>query len=105
MTLLPDRDDSEGRIQVWRCIGCGRIEGLQQCIGVCQDRRVELVEVEVHARVLAEVEDLRRDTRALLALVRRLATLTPRAGMHERTFDALQSQARALLESRERWPS
>ncbi len=97
MTLLPDRDDSEGRIQVWRCIGCGRIEGPQQCIGVCQDRKVELVEVEVHARALAEIEDLRREVNGLLSLVRRLATVTPRDGTHEQTYLALQAQARTLL--------
>ena len=107
MALLTHDDEYEGRVQVWRCIGCGRIEGPQQCIGVCQDRKVELVEMEVHARALAEVEDLRREVDGLLALVRRLATVTPREGTHEQTYLALQAQARTLLTGlsrREPWP-
>ena len=27
----------------WQCIGCGRVDAPQPCIGVCQDRKVELV--------------------------------------------------------------
>ncbi|MBI3042566.1 MAG: hypothetical protein HYY78_07040 [Betaproteobacteria bacterium] len=30
------------RVAVWQCIGCGRIEGPQPCIGVCEDRRTYL---------------------------------------------------------------
>jgi hypothetical protein len=29
--------------KAWQCIGCGRLDGPAQCIGVCQDRKVELV--------------------------------------------------------------
>ncbi len=96
MTLLQS-DEYDGRVQVWRCIGCGRIEAPQPCIGVCQDRKVELIEAEVHARVLAEVEELRARMQGLLALARRLATTSPRHGMHEQTYRALQTEARALL--------
>src|SRR5262252_1688753 len=31
------------RIKAWQCIGCGRLDGPQPCLGVCQDRKVELV--------------------------------------------------------------
>ena len=27
-------------IQAWQCIGCGKIEAPQLCIGVCRDRKV-----------------------------------------------------------------
>ena len=27
----------------WQCIGCGRVDAPQPCIGVCQDRKVELI--------------------------------------------------------------
>ena len=30
-------------IEGWRCIGCGRVDAPQPCIGVCEDKRVELV--------------------------------------------------------------
>jgi hypothetical protein len=29
---------SAERIKAWQCIGCGRIEGAQPCIGICEDR-------------------------------------------------------------------
>ena len=34
---------SPERMKAWQCIGCGKLDGPQNCIGVCQDRRVELV--------------------------------------------------------------
>lgn len=97
MTLLQQDDQDEGRVQVWRCIGCGRIESPQQCIGVCQDRRVELVEAAVHARVLAERDALRAQVAGLQALARTIALTTPRPGGCEQTWQALQQTARALL--------
>ena len=39
-------------IRGWQCIGCGRVEAPQNCIGVCRDRKVELV----YASELAEAE-------------------------------------------------
>jgi hypothetical protein len=27
-------------VKAWQCIGCGKIEAPQACIGVCQDRKV-----------------------------------------------------------------
>jgi hypothetical protein len=94
----PKDDESVSEpIPAWQCIGCGRIEAPQTCIGICQDRRVEFV----YASELAETErDLaavsgQRD--ALFALVRRLAWSHPRADEWERSYRALQSQARTLL--------
>ena len=28
--------------KAWQCIGCGRIEAPQTCIGICEDCKVEL---------------------------------------------------------------
>ena len=30
-------------MKAWQCIGCGKLDGPQDCIGICQDRKVELV--------------------------------------------------------------
>ncbi len=30
-------------MKAWQCIGCGRLEGAQPCVGVCQDRAVQVV--------------------------------------------------------------
>jgi hypothetical protein len=91
-------------IAAWQCIGCGRIEAPQTCIGVCQDRRVEFVYAAEYAEVQAELAAARstlasaarsRDT--LDAIVRRLAFSHPRAGEWERSYRALQAQARCAL--------
>src|SRR5690242_9226410 len=31
------------RTTAWQCIGCGRLEADATCLGVCQDRKVEVV--------------------------------------------------------------
>ncbi|HMT38900.1 MAG TPA: hypothetical protein PKD02_09455, partial [Thermomonas sp.] len=38
-------------IEGWRCIGCGKVEATRPCIGVCQDRKVELVAAEDYAEL------------------------------------------------------
>jgi len=30
-------------VKAWQCIGCGKIDAPQTCIGICQDCRVEFV--------------------------------------------------------------
>ena len=70
-------------MKAWQCIGCGRLEASQPCIGICEDRPVELV----YAWQLEEA----------LALLRQLAWSTPREGEWERSFRDLQARARKLL--------
>lgn len=78
---------SAERIKAWQCAGCGRIEGAQPCIGICQDRAAYFVYAEDYDR--------------LESFVRQLATITPRDGEWERTYRALQKRARKFLESEE----
>lgn len=85
------------RMTAWQCIGCGRIEGAQPCIGVCEDRRTEFVYASDHDEILAQLTLARRRTEALAALVRQLAHTTPRKGECERTYAALQARARQAL--------
>ena len=80
------------RFAAWQCTGCGRIEGAQPCIGVCQDRKAEFV-------YAAEYDELEAHASALRALVRQIATITPREGEWERSYRALQARAQRLLES------
>ena len=48
-------------IEAWQCIGCGKLEAPQNCIGACQDRRVELGDFERSYRALqAETRTLLR---------------------------------------------
>jgi len=71
------------RMKAWQCIGCGRLEGQRPCVGICEDRPVELVSAG--------------DFEAFEALVRELATITPRDGAWEKSYLALQARARALM--------
>ena len=84
-------------VQAWQCIGCGKIEAPQTCIGVCQDRKVEFVYAFEHEETLAQLRLARRQAEAFGALVRQLARTTPREGQWERTYRALQGQANRAL--------
>ena len=87
------------RVTAWQCIGCGRIEGAQPCVGICQDRKTDFVYASDHDEVLAQLALARRHADALAALVRQLAYTTPRGAEWERTYRALQARARRTLEA------
>ena len=78
-------------IEGWRCIGCGKVDAPRPCIGVCQDKRVELVLAADYAEMAWRVEQLE----AALALI---AHVTPKPEVLAATWQALQARARALLE-------
>ncbi|MCC6198155.1 MAG: hypothetical protein IT518_27195 [Burkholderiales bacterium] len=84
-------------IKAWQCIGCGRLEAPANCIGVCQDRKVELVSAWDYAEVAVALEDAQQRGVALASLLGRLAHTTPREGTFKDSYLALQEQARKLL--------
>ena len=84
-------------VKAWQCIGCGMIEAPQNCLGVCEYRKTELVYADAYEQVLAQAEDAQRRANGLEALVRQLASATPRNGEWERSYRALQDQARRVL--------
>jgi hypothetical protein len=84
-------------VKAWQCIGCGRIEGPQTCIGICQDRKVEFVYASEHQETLTQLTLARRQASALETLVRRLASTNPRADAWEQSYRAMQEQARSTL--------
>jgi Flp pilus assembly CpaE family ATPase len=86
------------RVTAWQCIGCGRIEGAQPCIGVCQDRKVDFVYAADHDKALAQLALRSRQAKTLTTLVRQLAYTTPRENEWEHTYRALQARARRMLE-------
>ena len=75
------------RRKVWECVGCGRIDDPRPCVGICRDEKVEYVPAAEHDRAMA----------ALLAVVRTIATTTPKTGEAQRHWKALQASARAAL--------
>lgn len=80
-------------MKAWQCIGCGRIDAPQTCVGVCEYARIEVMHTWEHEEALAGERERRA---ALESLVHRLARVTPRAGEWERSFRALQEEARRL---------
>ena len=104
MRHMPAKSEIESAaplvVEAWRCIGCGRIEAPQPCIGVCEDRKVRLIDAADHEAALAELRDAQERAAALEGLVRRLATTKPRAGAWERSYKALQAEAERALAAR-----
>jgi hypothetical protein len=84
---------------VWRCIGCGRIEAPQPCIGVCEDRKVRMVEFADHAAVASRLDDAADTVAALKGILRRITLTKPRDGQWERTYGALQAEARRVIDT------
>ena len=84
-------------VNAWQCIGCGKIEAPQPCVGVCQDRKVQFVYAEEYEEALVEARQAARRADALQALVGQLALTTPRKGEWEQCYRALQSRARRAM--------
>lgn len=83
--------------QVWQCIGCGRIEAPQPCIGVCKDRKVFMVGRDEHERVLTENQALLARLEHAHAALLRFGQARPREGQWESAWNALQEQVRDVL--------
>ena len=77
-------------LKVWQCVGCGRIDHPQPCVGICSDRRQELVYASDYADALERIESLEE-------LLRRIAFTNPRDGQWEPAWRALQRDARQAL--------
>ncbi len=84
-------------IQAWQCIGCGKVEAPQTCVGICQDKKVLLVDAREHDSELKSAQDA---ADGLESLVRLIAYTTPRKGEWEQTYRAMQQRARSALRQR-----
>ena len=84
-------------VKAWQCIGCGSIEAPQTCIGVCQHRKVEFVYAFEHQATLDELAHTRAERDRLIALLRRMAHVTPRHGDWQGTLQRFQRDARDAL--------
>jgi hypothetical protein len=87
------------RVKAWQCIGCGRIEAPQTCIGICQDRKVEFVYAFEHEEALAQLTGALTRIDELEAIACQLAWTKPRTGEWEHSYLALQQRARKILAS------
>ena len=93
---MEDREPAE-RFTAWQCIGCGKIEAPQECIGVCKDRKVQFVYAENYDELARQLDAGGGNNKEILEVLTRLAWTTPRNGEWERGYRALQAQARRLL--------
>ena len=84
-------------VKAWQCIGCGKIEAPQNCIGVCQDRKVQFVYAFEYEEMQAQAKRAQHRASVLEAVVRQLACTTPRNGEWERSFVGLQGHAKRAL--------
>ena len=82
--------------KAWQCTGCGRIDGPQQCVGICQDRKAEFVYASDLAAAEARAEEVQARLRTLEAFVRRIGFSTPRDGQWERSYRSIQREAQQL---------
>jgi hypothetical protein len=89
------------RYPAWQCVGCGRIDGPQPCVGICRDRKVELVDAAALDRAEARSAEIEQRAQARIAELERLlqvlAHTTPHADAWERSWLQLQARARELL--------
>ena len=97
MSFMSDAEEGRGRVRVWQCAGCGRIEAPQPCIGICEDAKIELVHAADYEDAVARLGAARDQLKALEKVVRQIARTTPRGGEWERTYRNLQEQARQAL--------
>lgn len=84
-------------IQAWQCIGCGKLEAPQPCIGVCKDKKVFMVGKDEHERVLAQNQALLDQLERARAMLQRFGLAKPREGQWESSWNALQAQLREAL--------
>jgi hypothetical protein len=84
-------------IQAWQCIGCGKIEAPQPCIGVCRDRKVLFIGKDEHEAALAEIARLREQLQSVASRLRRFGLAAPRAGRWEAAYNALRVETRELI--------
>jgi hypothetical protein len=86
------------RIGVWRCADCGAVDAPQECLGICIWRRFEWVPASVLDAAQLKADRARETERGVFSLLRRVAFATPRHDAWERSWRALNQEARALLE-------
>src|SRR3546814_11122469 len=89
-------------IIAWQCIGCGKLEAPQTCIGVCEDRKVELLPAHHHAEAIAQLDDARNALAHWHNLAHRLLQTTTHDDEWERSYRAFPAQMRAQLAQQER---
>jgi hypothetical protein len=83
---------------IWRCEDCGGVDAPQPCIDVCLWGPADWVDAASYESERSRAAFDREVEQSLTGLLRRLAFATPRDGQWERSWRALQSQARLTFQ-------
>jgi hypothetical protein len=86
---------------VWRCQDCGGVDSPKECIDVCIWGPADWVDAASYESERSRAAVDREGEQSLAGLLGRFASATPRDGQWERSWRAVQSQARLALRSRE----
>ncbi|GAB4062752.1 hypothetical protein [Uliginosibacterium sediminicola] len=92
-------------MNAWQCIGCGKIDGPQNCVGICQDRKVELVYAADYEALQSRLDASQALLAVLSAQMREIVNTQPRNAEWERNYRALQARAAKALATVERHPA
>ncbi|HYW76423.1 MAG TPA: hypothetical protein VFA48_07335 [Gammaproteobacteria bacterium] len=98
MAPLVESGPDVRRVTAWKCIGCGRVEAPQPCIGVCSDRKVELVDARDYEIVRTKLEQLEAEYARLVEFLRMMARNNPREDRWEESYRHLQAMAEGMLD-------
>lgn len=84
-------------IDAFQCRGCGKIDAPRECIGICEDRALQIVTAGDLLAERERAEAAEREIERLKTLVRQLARVRPAAGREAENLAVLRRRARALL--------
>ena len=99
MAQLMESGPEALRVSAWKCIGCGRVEAPQPCIGVCSDRKVELVDARDYETVMEKLKNLQEEHEKLVQFVRMMARNKPHEDRWEESYRHLQALAEEILDT------
>lgn len=86
-------------IRAWQCIGCGRLDGPQPCVGICEDRPVLLVTGEEYWELQQAHDQLQEQLRALRDQVRGWLAVNSKPGREKDCLDHLHQAMRKTLDA------
>jgi hypothetical protein len=81
----------------WWCSQCGAVDAPQPCLGICVWRPVAWVRKDLYDRQRERALAQQDRERVLRRLVRRVASVTPRASQWRRNWQALRTEAAEAL--------
>jgi hypothetical protein len=92
-----DSAEPAEHVTTWWCAECGGIDAPQPCLGICVWRPADWVNRTAYEAARSGAAGERDAERAMVRLLRRVASVTPREGTWERNWRALHAEAREAL--------